>query len=78
MRLKLAVLQVFLSMPPRLDPIALRMQVRLLLQYADAAVRTALDRPGPEGAAILRLAGENLGVLWQAFCETARAPSSGR
>ena len=70
------IAQVFLSMPPRLDPTALRRQLRLLLQYADAAVRTALDRPGPEGAAILQLAGENLGVLWRAFCETAQEPSS--
>jgi AcrR family transcriptional regulator len=70
------IVQVFLSMTPRLDPTALRMQVRLLLQYADAAVRIAQDRPGPEGDAILQLAGDNLGVLWRAFCETAPQTSS--
>ncbi|MCU0906583.1 MAG: TetR/AcrR family transcriptional regulator [Rhodobacteraceae bacterium] len=71
------IVQVFLSMGPQLDPTALRMQVRLLLQYADVAVRVAQDRPGPERDAILRLAGENLGVLWQDFCRTAQQTSSG-
>ena len=66
------IVQVFLSMPPRLDPTALRMQVRLLLQYADVAVRVALDRPDTERDATLRLAGENLAVLWKAFCATAQ------
>lgn len=71
------IVQVFLTMPPRLDPTALRLQLRLLLQYADVAVRTALDRPDPERDAILRLAGENLGVLWQAFCAAAQQAPSG-
>lgn len=66
------LVHVFLSMNPRFDPVSLRIQVRLLLQYADAAVRVAQDQAGLDRDAILQLAGKNLGVLWQAFCETTQ------
>lgn len=63
------IVGVFLAMPREFDPARLRMQVRLLLQYADAVVRIALDQTGSERDAILRLGGGNLAIVWRAFCE---------
>lgn len=63
---------IFLSMDPQFHPASLRIQVRLLLQYADAAVRVAQDKTGLERDEILHRAGQNLADLWQAFCETTQ------
>lgn len=65
---------VFLSMNPKFDPASLRLQVHLLLRYADAAVSVAQDKEGLARDEILHQAGRNLAVLWQAFCETAQDP----